>query len=130
MPDCTVTGTVTPDCTGDYTDAGEYNGQRYYTCTNEAGTWYLWFLASKDELRWSISVTLGETLPATWMKVGSLSPIGIYVAGEPYSGAATVAEYVAPSSNPRLSGVLQLIITNVNGLELNPAKRLELEFDS
>lgn len=136
MPDYTVTGTVTPDCTGDYTDAGEYNGQRYYTCTNDAGTWYMLYRA---DTRWYIVLdsngdgqitTADLLLPHFVTEAGSTNPAQNYKAQAGASGTAVAAEYVSPTVNPRLSGVLSLVISHVNGLELNPAKRFELEFDS
>lgn len=93
MPDYTVSGTVTPDCTGDYTDAGEYNGQRYYTCTNEAGTWFLYSTDSPPFQLWRISAVLGATKGLCWTQS---SLLGEYLPAGGAAGTATVAEYVEP----------------------------------
>lgn len=132
-----VTGTLTPDATGNTGEpAGEYNGQPYWMWTNEAGTWYLYAYAYAFGDSWMISKMLGgvPSIPVMpyWRGTpgtpgggmpsvaGSYSPYGA-------TGTAVVAELASP---PRLRGVLQLVISHLNGEAIIPAKHITLaEFD-
>lgn len=137
-----ITGTpdISPDCTTPDTGepAGERNGQPYWMWTNEAGTWYLskWAenMMNPASVTWGIGPRFGISVGAEpgWQadERSETGPAGTYSPNESATGTATVAEYVPPTSDPRLRGVLKLLITHVNGTELNPSKRFELEFDS
>ena len=119
-----ITGTLEPDVTTENTGepAGVLNGEPYWSWAAAEVTWFLFW--DSGQSLWFIGSELGG-LPL-WTSatlVGPYDPFGS-------SGIATVAEYAPPTSDPRLRGVLKLLITHVNGTELNPAKRFELEFDS
>lgn len=88
-----------PNCAGVYEEHIEYNGKMSYTCTNEVGTWYLYYT---NFFGWYISPVLGATgspaFKTYWRGLtipGDLEP-GI---GGEYSGTATVAEYVPPADD-------------------------------
>ena len=127
---------IVPDATGVYVEAGTYNGYPYYE--REPGGWAIWMyvVAGKfgNTYGWFISDALGSIANPSFAPSELNNPpnpitnnhFGVNGA----TGTATVAEYVPPVSDPRLSGVLKLLITHVNGLELNPSKRFELEFDA
>lgn len=89
-----VSGTLTPDATTANTGepAGTFNGQDYWTWTNDAGTWYLLFGTS-----WRIykgSLTPPPFDP--WWNRGVANILGEYSPVIAATGTATVAEYVPP----------------------------------
>lgn len=88
-----------PNCAGIYTEHVEHNGLMSYTCTNEAGTWYLSSVG--DDSIWVIGPALsgpgiGDDY---WLSESGLVSEN-YLVHSPdlvYSGTATVAEYVPPA---------------------------------
>ncbi len=81
-----VTGTLNPDSTGTYEDAGEHNGKRYY---QRAGNgWFIWW---DNIAAWWISTVLGVKGASYW---GRTDPdiAGPYSAFGGASGEATVTE--------------------------------------
>lgn len=93
-PDLIVTGTLNPDSTGDYFQAGTHNGQPYYARDDDA--WFIWYLylAMFDKHRWHISDELGDTSRPYWRRdLDALGPPpGSYGAQNGATGLATVAE--------------------------------------
>ena len=90
-----VSGAPSPDCTTVDTGvaAGVYNGEPYWSWTNEAGTWYL--QKSTVSTWWLILSTLGGDWTDRWWFTSG--PIGSnYQPSGSYSGVVAVAEYVAP----------------------------------
>jgi hypothetical protein len=82
-PDFNVTGTLSPDATCNYFEAGTYNGYPYYQ--HEEGNWFLWAFVSVP--RWIISETVGDGL-IVWRKDGLETPVGAY---DPYIGCSGIA---------------------------------------
>ncbi len=81
-----VTGDLTPDVTGTYEDAGEYNGKRYYQRTPNG--WFIWWDGVEF---WDISQAPGSIMPISWFH--NFPDIeGLYSPGAGASGNATVAE--------------------------------------
>src|SRR3990167_4472838 len=78
-PDYIITGTITPDMTGNYTNAGTWGGSNYYTV---AGSKFLsWYSVAS---RWEIGETLAPVAPeAHWRRTGTIT--GTYTAA---SGAS------------------------------------------
>jgi len=129
-----VRGTLVPDATTENTGEPKGlcdNGYSYWEWTNEAGTWQLkWdttpekYCISKDGLGPS-----GEN-PCWTNTGGELDVEGDYIPVTFASGTASVAEYEAPSTDPTLRGSLLLLISHVNGVELQTPKQIQLlEFD-
>lgn len=93
-PDLIVSGTLTPDSTGDYFEAGTHNGKPYYKRDDDA--WFIWWRPWGLPLRsvWLISIGLDDTTGPFWGNTVDPPdpPSGNY---DPYNGAvgtATVAE--------------------------------------
>jgi HK97 family phage major capsid protein len=78
----TVTGTLTPDATGDYIPEGTKNGKTYYS----NGTYYVWYSGAS----YIISTIMAAGISNYWYKVGS-TITGDYTAAGTYTGTATVA---------------------------------------
>lgn len=103
--------TLSPDCAGDYPEAGTYNGQPYYRRgTDEL---YLWYRSNKGTPEWDITTVLGSVVGVyRWFKSGSLDIPGDY---QPYtslpaaSGTATVA-LVPPAPAPVKYQVLSVTV--------------------
>jgi hypothetical protein len=93
-PDYIVTGTLTPDSTGDYFEAGIHNGKPYYE--REDSTWFLWYryISMVEVHLWYISLTLGDPAGTLWMKQTDTfePPPGSYSPENEATGTATVAE--------------------------------------
>ena len=91
--DLIVTGTLTPDATGVYEEAGIFNGQPYYQRTDSA--YFIWVLTFGDPLnyQWLITDTLGVGGMFYWQKWTPTyePPTGIYAPGGFAYGTATVA---------------------------------------
>lgn len=84
LPAYTVTGTMTPECTGDYFYAGEYNGKPYYRRGD--GAFYLW----RNTLAlscWVISVEMVFE-GSLWFRVGFIT--GQYQPSVDYTGIPIV----------------------------------------
>jgi hypothetical protein len=88
----TVSGTLVPDATTADTGvaAGIHNEEPYWSWTNDAETWYLWWGGTG----WNIGNALGGAT-LVWIRpdvniVGEYFPIGST------TGTATVAEYEEP----------------------------------
>jgi len=84
--DYTVTGTLSPDAAGCYTNpgGGSYNGQPYYV--DDTNTYYLWW-CSDEGGTWTISTTLGDGTNG-WGREGGIA--GDYDPAGTYTGIATV----------------------------------------
>lgn len=85
-----VTGTLTPDATGDYQEAGTHNGQPYYR--RGADDWYiLWYTLLRGG-GWGIANALIPplTLP-NWARSGD-GIVGEYSPVRDAVGTASVAE--------------------------------------
>lgn len=90
QPSYTVTGTLTPNATGNYYRRGMLNGKRWYRRTDKA--FYIWW---SDANRWILSTENGEDAGARWWHVDP-EIVGIYLT--PNGGAigvATVSAYGA-----------------------------------
>ena len=81
-----VTGELTPDSTGTYQDAGEYNGKRYYVRV-PAG-FSIWWDGVDS---WIISTVLGDLGTGHWRQT-DLNIVGTYDAVPDAAGEATVTE--------------------------------------
>ncbi len=92
-PDFIVTGTITPDATGNYFDAGVMNGQPYYSRDDLA--YHIWyhFQMPPGLHFWEIDTVLGGTGPARWYKATGPfeSAAGPYLPAGTATGTATVA---------------------------------------
>ncbi len=89
-PDKIITGTITPNATGQYFQIADYLG---WPCYQSADT--LWFI-SRFELfgPWTYCLTMapGDYLPATWFRPGyANSPDGDYQPLIGVTGVATVS---------------------------------------
>lgn len=83
--DYVVTGTLTPDATGNYFETGTYDGQPYYK-HEDLDYWIWWY----DPSMWIISDVLGGESGFYWYKTAQ--PItGYYTAGGTATGTATIA---------------------------------------
>lgn len=82
-----VSGTLTPDATGTYSEAGTYNGATYF----QNGSWYLYLVNPGIGEAWYISTQL-EDLPAEpWWVSDQEDILGTYhPAGTEAIGTATV----------------------------------------
>jgi len=81
-----VTGELTPDVTGTYEDAGEYNGRRYYQRTPNG--WLLWW---NGVTTYFISTALGVQGVSFWNRVTEQPPGQYFPQGDAI-GEATVTE--------------------------------------
>lgn len=81
-----VSGTITPDSTGDFDTLGVYNGKDY--CKHKTESFYIWW---DDTDSWIISAVLGTT-GADYHKRTDPSIIGVYGPQGSATGDATVAE--------------------------------------
>ena len=52
-----VTGTLSPDSTGDYYESGIYDGKKYYQ--RGVDSWYIWYDSEEGEESWFISKEVG-----------------------------------------------------------------------
>ena len=82
MADYRVTGTLSPDATGDYTQNGTHNGEPAYERDGD-GAYWIW---SDGGGNWYISAGKGA-LPSCWYRTGDIA--GEY-APVIYTGTATV----------------------------------------
>jgi len=85
-----VSGTISPDSTGDYDTLGWSNGKGY--CRHLTESFYLWWDGIDS---WVISAALGET-GANYHKRTDPSIIGVYGPVGEATGDATVAAGYAP----------------------------------
>jgi len=83
-PDYIVTGTLTPDATGDYFQDGTYEGQPCYRRTDSA--FWIWYWSYRHW--WYISTSPATTVPR-WGRTHS-NILGSYNPVPPYTGIATV----------------------------------------
>lgn len=81
----TVTGTLSPDATGSYTEFGDFNGKRFYR--HSTGGFFIWWDGVDT---WAISVLLGVEGAAYWDRVDP-AVTGAYVAQGTATGIPTVA---------------------------------------
>lgn len=82
--DYLVSGTLNPDATGEYSDAGIHNGQPYYA--RDPNTYFLWWWPADSW--WVISTALDNVgRPGCWH---SAAILGIYTPAWSYTGDATV----------------------------------------
>lgn len=92
-PDYICTGSISPDATGNYYDAGTYGLYHYYTTSD--GAWFLWAQRSLpwDPGMWYISTAIASTSNPAWHGHGilGLDPSGIYYPHAGASGNATIA---------------------------------------
>lgn len=89
--------TLAPDATGDYTEAGVFDGESYYRRMSDE--WYLYIYGAKGARWWCISQTLGLSSINAWSREASLGVVGEYNPGFGETGIATVSE-VASDSTP------------------------------
>lgn len=84
-----ITGTLSPDATGIYTEAGTYGGSPYFRRGTDS--WYLWRHYTSDGY-WRITEAVGTSTAgvARWAN-SSTDPVGTYSPGSPATGTATVA---------------------------------------
>jgi hypothetical protein len=82
----TVEGSLVPDATGEYYDAGIYNGKTFYR--NAAGTWFIWW----DNIftGWGISTELGSHSEPHWFR-DFVDIEGVYYPQTGATGTATIA---------------------------------------
>lgn len=88
-PTYKVTGTITPDATGNYWTAGIHEGKPYYKRLDEE--WFLWY---DGTINWFISKTVGEFGTSWWYKeFYPETPVGDYEPNGGATGIATVSPY-------------------------------------
>ncbi len=92
-PDFIITGTVTPDCTGEYFYAGDYGGIPSYERQDHA--YFLWgtFRPPPMNFLLIISTTLTPPTDPWWAKAGSANFNGDY---QPQLGATGIATVSLP----------------------------------
>ena len=88
-----------PNCAGVYTEHVEFNGQMSYVCTNEVGTWYLFWSSDQGYV---IAAVFFDTVPRNTKFWRAEEHVWGVITGEylPWGGAtgtATVAEVVEPA---------------------------------
>lgn len=83
--DYQVTGTIDPDVTGYYFEAGEHNGQPYYDHDPAPGC--IWWQSAPP--MWILSDAVGSKVAYYWFKSGVIE--GEYAVGLNCTGTATVA---------------------------------------
>lgn len=87
-----VTGTLSPDATGDYSFAGNYNNKSYFKHFTKS--WYIWYeLKMPGEFHyWRITKQLGVEAGPRWSKLTVVyeSEHGDYGPTAPTTGTATV----------------------------------------
>lgn len=122
MPAYIISGTLTPDATTANTGelAGTYNGQNYWTWTNDAGTWYL-YLTEAAVYAIAGQLPAGKAQPA-WQ--GGAAVAGDYLPNPNATGTATVAEYVPPVTEPALTARKYLVITALQSIQAGQEFRL------
>ena len=77
-----VSGSLTPDATGEYVPEGVKNGKTYYG----NGTYYIWYIGGS----WYISTTMGQ-VDNYWYNDSETVDGATYAANGTYTGTATVA---------------------------------------
>lgn len=108
-----VTGTLNPDAATENTGepAGVSGGFPYWSWTNDAGTWYMYY--SPDFFGWWIGPVLGVDYPPNaWSgsgPEGPSAPVGTYSPTGSYTGTCEVTEYVPPPE-PAVEKILSLEI--------------------
>ena len=80
-----VTGTLTPDATGDYSPHKIHNGKISYRRTD--GLYFLWWDGATT---WVINTGLDILYPPAWLRVDP-DPVGDYQPIDPWTGITTVA---------------------------------------
>jgi hypothetical protein len=102
-----VTGTLSPDATGVYTENGTYNGEPAYERAD--GSYWIWLYTGGES--WMLTDSLGIE-SSIWNKPGGSTPVGDYT---PYgtTGTATVAAY-APFQINASTG--EITIADASGL--------------
>jgi len=80
-----VTGTLVPDATGLFVEAGVYGGYPYYRRGD--GAWFIW----SSGQGWYIGSSLGSMPDARWWNQET-NPVGIY---QPYNGGEGIATAVS-----------------------------------
>ncbi len=90
--DLIVTGTITPDATGFYDEAGIYNGQPYYERTDTAFAIWYWSTPFPPSQYWFISAAPGDRTGPYWgLYVGPGDPpYGFYFPNNGATGGARV----------------------------------------
>lgn len=86
-----LSGTLSPDATGDYRVAGWYNGREYWVDSTD--TYYIWW--DPEGPVWFITTVLGVEGNDNWSRSFD-SPYGEYLPEGTYTGNATFAEGVCP----------------------------------
>ena len=104
-----VTGTLSPDATGNYLYAGTYRGEPYYR--REDGAYYIWWYSTSSY--WIISAAVGVLGTAYWYK--TLSEAGEYT----LAGTATGTPTAAVSTEDKTWGFERCL------LEIEPAGRMK-----
>lgn len=92
-PDFIVSGTLTPDATGNYFAAGIYEGETYYEREDSAFVLWFQYVDPGPFWIWNISQVLGVELPLWWTKIdfAPALPPGDYVPEGTATGTATVS---------------------------------------
>ncbi|MFA5163817.1 MAG: hypothetical protein WC441_04870 [Patescibacteria group bacterium] len=88
LPDYVVTGSLTPDATGNYYYTGIVNGKPYYR--RGIDSWFIW--RSEVNNTWWITTTLASISGYRWTRVNT-EIVGSYVAEGGATGTATVTAY-------------------------------------
>jgi len=83
---CSVTGTLTPDATCNYTFEGSWDGRDYFRRSD--GSYYIWW--SSIDNAYVISAGVGSKGPTYWTGDQPALP-GTYTPGGTATGNATVA---------------------------------------
>ncbi len=81
-----VTGELTPDVTGTYNDAGEFNGKRYYQLAGNG-----WYIHWDGDINWLINDNLGGPGANFWRRSQPTIP-GQFFPQDGAVGIATVTE--------------------------------------
>jgi len=83
------TGTPDPDCTGNYTYTGVFNGQALYQ--HQTAPWFLWYSTDYNAYLCTTAPGAGTTAPCYyWINQGlQYSPLGTYTPAEDAVGEIT-----------------------------------------
>jgi hypothetical protein len=80
-----VSGTVNPDCTGQYFKTGVYGGKNLYS--QFGGPYYIWWATAYSE--WFINMNIGGFIYPGWHRINA-NVVGLYSPGGGPTGNATV----------------------------------------
>lgn len=101
-----VTGTLSPDATGIYCEAGTHNGEPYYKRTD--GAFVIWW----DTNFWVITNELGDYTLAYWENLDTPKIVGPCEATAPSTGEAVIAAVTAAQRKVYVRHIGEGTVTN------------------